>query len=112
MKLKVILVTIFLLASCAKADLVGKWVEPIPGMESQMQGFNFEKDGKASSINMNTLLYESWRREGDKLFLTGKSLGNGQTINFHEEYIISTLNEKTLILKDGDIEFIYTRQTK
>ncbi len=48
--------------SCnGQAKIEGTWLEPIPGMENRLQGFKLEDNGKASSVNMATLLYDSWK---------------------------------------------------
>lgn len=110
MKIKIILMTAFLLFACGReVALEGKWVQPIPGMDGQ-QGISLEKNGKASSINMSTLLYEAWRQDGNKLILTGQSLGNGLTIDFEAVYEIVTLNAQNLVLKDGESIETYQRQ--
>lgn len=62
-------------------QFLGSWVQPIPGMEGE-QGFTLNADGTASSINMATLLYQSWKYDNGNLLLLGESLGNGMTINF------------------------------
>lgn len=49
----------------------GKWTEPVPDMENQMQGIELKEDGKASSINMATLQYEKWEKKGE---MTDKEL--------------------------------------
>lgn len=45
-----------LLAACGgnSTSIVGAWVEPVPGMEGQVQGINIEEGGIASSVNMAT----------------------------------------------------------
>lgn len=68
--------TMALLPACNGASIEGAWVEPVPGMENMQQGFVLEPDGTASSINMATLQYESWKKEGDLLIFAGKSIGN------------------------------------
>lgn len=100
---------LFLMCSCGQDKIVGTWLQPIPGQESQMQGISLHKDGTASSINMHTLVYESWKRDGNLLTLQGKSIGNGQTINISEQYEIKELNDHHLELKLGDTLFNYTR---
>lgn len=99
-----------LMVSWQKNSIEGSWVQPIPGMENEMQGIKLEKGGKASSINMHTLLYASWKKEGDKLVLEGESIGNGQTVKFQDEYTILKLNDRELILGAGDAEFNYSRR--
>lgn len=100
----------FLTACVGGPSLEGKWVEPIPGMENQVQGVSLEKDGKASSINSATLQYKSWVRQGDTLVLSGQSLGNGQTIDFVDSYQIEKLSDKELVLKNDDMTINYTKQ--
>lgn len=96
--------------ACGGNSIEGKWVEPIPGMENQMQGVNLEQGGKASSINMATLQYETWEQQGDKLLLTGKSIGNGMTLSFTDTLTIEQLTENELVLKKGDLTINYQRQ--
>ena len=52
------------LAACGKnANLAGEWIQPVPGMPQMTQGFTLKEDGSASSVNMATLKYESWKEE-------------------------------------------------
>lgn len=108
----VILISAFLFSSCGGGNgkLVGSWVQPIPGQENSMQGIKLDKDGKASSINMHTLLYETWEKKGDMLLLTGKSMGNGQIITFTDSLKIESVSKDALKLKMGDYEMSYTKQ--
>ena len=84
MKKKMLATTLLtgLLAACSgnSASVTGVWIEPIPGMEDQVQGIKLEEGGIASSVNMATLVYKNWKQEGDQLILAGNSIGNGQTI--------------------------------
>lgn len=101
----------FSLAACATQNTItGSWVQPIPGMPNQKQGMMLEERGKASSVNMATLLYESWEKKGNTLVLNGKSVGNGQTIPFTEKYTIKNLDNKnlTLVSEHGAV-FHYSR---
>ena len=86
MKKKMLATTLLtgLLAACSgnSASVTGVWIEPIPGMEDQVQGIKLEEGGIASSVNMATLVYKNWKQEGDQLILAGNSIGNGQTIEF------------------------------
>ena len=72
------------LVACSGSGLEGTWVEPVPGMENMDHGFRLEANGKASSVNMATLRYETWKQEGDRLILTGESIGNGTTVPFSD----------------------------
>ncbi len=92
---------LFLAACGERSELNGPWVQPIPGMEGKVQGMMLLGEGQAASINMNTLKYKNWRRQGDKLILSGESIGNGQTIAFEEEYLIEKLTPEQLVLRQG-----------
>lgn len=91
------------LAACSakteKASLEGAWVEPVPGMEAQVQGMCLSPDGVASSINMATLQYTSWEEKDGCLILTGKSIGNGGTFDFTDTLKIEKLTADSLLLR-------------
>ena len=91
------------LSACGEsANIEGKWVEPVPNMPGVKQGFSLEQGGVAESINMATLQYNAWRVDGNKLILSGESIGNHQVIEFTEEYEIVSVDDNTLVLKNGD----------
>ena len=81
-------------------------------MPGKVQGFDLQKGGKAASVNMATLQYESWEKDGNTLTLRGKSLGNHQTISFTETLQIEQLTNETLIIKDGDATRTYHRPSQ
>lgn len=109
-KMFFILGILFAFCACKSgdADFVGSWTQPIPGQEGQ-QGMKLEKGGKASSINMATLQYESWKKDGKRLILTGKSIGNGQTISFSDTLDVVKSTSDQLVLKRGEYETVYTK---
>ena len=82
-----VFMTVIAFTACEGNCIEGEWVEPVPGMENHVQGINIKKGGKASSINMATLQYASWKKEGNKLILSGKSIGNHETISFSDTLI-------------------------
>lgn len=92
----------------AEQELVGLWVEPIPGM-STVQGFALKEGGEAHSINMATLLYEHWECNGNELLLTGKSVGNKQTIAFTDTLKIEKVSADSLILMRGKMRIAYRK---
>ncbi len=100
-----------LLMACTSEEtpLTGSWVQAVPGMPDLVQGFTLEQDGHAESIGMATLQYEQWLRDGDRLILTGKSIGNGQTISFSDTLDIVKLTEDSLWLVRGDYRIDYYR---
>ncbi|MGM9688189.1 MAG: lipocalin family protein [Alloprevotella sp.] len=96
-------------ASKPEVSIVGSWTEPVPGMPQMAQGFTLADGGKAESVNMATLLYEHWTQQGDTLCLSGKSIGNQQTIDFTDTLLVKRLTADTLVLQRGEQERIYTR---
>ncbi|MDE6366252.1 MAG: lipocalin family protein [Muribaculaceae bacterium] len=98
------------LTACENNGIEGTWVEPVPGMEEMVQGFCLEKGGKASSVNMATLQYETWSQSGDKLILTGKSIGNHTTIEFADTLVIEQMTDSTLTLVRDRMTVNYRRQ--
>ncbi len=99
-----------MLSGCDNPSIIGEWIQPVPGMENQFQGINIKEGGDASSINMSTLVYKSWRHNGDMLTLKGESIGNGQMIEFSEKYEVEKLSRRMLILKNSDEELKFRRK--
>lgn len=100
-----IAVLAILLAACGggkKVDaIVGSWVMPVEGQPGAMQGIDIKADGKASSINMATLVYQSWKQEGDNLYLAVKSIGNGMEIEGVDTLKIEKLTTDSLVLESN-----------
>jgi len=92
------------------AFFIGSWVEPIPGNPNAVQGFTLNEDGTASSINMNTLLYQKWALKKGRLILTAKSIGNHSSSLDDMIYSIQLNGKNTLKLNNGYADFTYTRQ--
>ena len=102
MKKYVVALSSLLFVACSsshQSDLTGSWVMPVPGQLGKVQGFRLEEGGKASSINMATLVYEGWKRDGDVLTVSGKSVGNRQTLPFEEKMEIEQVTKESLLLK-------------
>ncbi|WP_372645902.1 lipocalin family protein [Ancylomarina sp.] len=93
-----------------KALFIGSWVEPIPGNESEVQGFRLYEDGSASSINMHTLLYQKWALKDGQLILTAKSIGNHTSSVDDETYTIELIGKNSLKLNNGFASFTYKKQ--
>ena len=87
------------LTACNNASIEGSWVEPVPGMSGMQQGFVLDGDGSASSINMATLKYEAWKKVGNRLLLSGTSIGNHQNISFTDTQDSLTLKRGELLLR-------------
>lgn len=98
-----------------EGNILGAWVEPVGGMEGMVQGFVLREDGSASSVNMSTLVYESWRRCGDTLMLKGKSIGNRQTLPFEDTMLIKSVSDSVLTVAriyDGEVSATETEYSR
>ena len=103
------------ISSCTQKEttpeIQGTWVQPIPGMTEQVQGFTLYSDGSAESVNMATLQYTQWSlHEPETLILYGLSIGNGQTIEFCDTLAIALLSSDSLVLHRGELDLTYYRQ--
>lgn len=116
------ILTVAALVSCAAnntdktaetdSGIVGRWTEPVPGLPGMTQGISLEEGGKATSVNMSTLRYTSWRQEDNKLILAGESLGNGATIPFTDTLLIEKSTPDSLILRKKALLIRYSRADK
>ncbi|MET3654906.1 lipocalin family protein [Dyella japonica] len=84
-----------------RTTLIGDWVEPVPSMAGQVQGFLLREDGSVSSINMAALLYRTSRLDNDTLTLTGASLGNHSASAFENTYKVESVGQGRLRLVDA-----------
>ena len=104
------------LASCHTAtqreekDFIGNWMEVMPANSQFVQGVTLNADGSVASIGMATLKYESWSLDGSKLVLNGKSIGNGQTLDFSDTLEVVRLTPDSLTLeRSGTYRIDYYR---
>ncbi|MGR6088099.1 MAG: lipocalin family protein [Arcticibacter sp.] len=93
-------------------SVIGSWVEPNPINELEVQGFELRADGSAASINMATLLYQSWWSLDDSLFLMAQSIGNGNTSTDTLSYQIIKCDEDSLLLGNGMQTLRMTKRKK
>lgn len=80
----------------------GAWVEPNPINAKEVQGFILNKDGTASSVNMATLVFESWTLDDNVLILGYKSMGNGLTLEGADTLNVVKLNADSLVLSQNN----------
>lgn len=92
--------------SIDKNLLVGSWKDQSPAALH----FSLLEDGTARSDNMATLLYQSWRIDGDDLILVAKSVGNGTSILDTTNYKIEKLDKEEMILKQNDKTNTFLKQ--
>ena len=97
----------FLGTSCMNYDntpLMGEWIEE---NGNYVQGFRLSakspssRTGMAESIGSRTLCYSSWEVKGDKLVLTGLSIGNRTSCEFKDTLQIGDV----LVRTRGDLRY-------
>lgn len=90
------------MVSCVSEDknkaFEGNWIEVMPVSLDVVEGVTLSANGKAKSIGMATLLYDGWKLDADKLILSGKSVGNGQTIDFSDTLTVVRVTADSLLL--------------
>ena len=107
MKTLLLAATVLIIAMTAcnekksKVTIIGSWIMPIDGQPGKMQGIRLDEDGEASSINMATLVYKYWEQQGDELYLTVKSIGNGVEIEGIDTLKIEKLTTGSLVLNSN-----------
>lgn len=91
-------------------EAVGRWTYPDPINAKNVVGVQIDIEGKASSINMATLVYDKWALTNtpSEIVLYGQSIGNGQTINFADTALIvqNTDGKLQLAFKNGGFPFV------
>lgn len=91
-------------------NLCGRWLEPIRGQEPAMQGFELDPDGKASTINMHTLVLERWELKGDTLLIWNHTTGVKEESAYVDTCVIKALTDSTLdVLPVNGVWTTYTR---
>ncbi len=102
MKKLLLLPLCMVLFSCSEdKNIMGDWIQVMPSNLPYIQGVKIQEHGTAESIGMATLIYEKWSKHDNKLILCGKSIGNGQTIDFCDTLKILKLSKDSLITSGG-----------
>ena len=89
-------------------SLIGSWVNK----ESEM-GFKLSEGGKAESINMATLDYNSWQLIENKIILNSTSKGVSNPGTADEIYIVREVTPSYMILSPSnnpDTKWTYTKK--
>src|SRR5574344_219719 len=88
--------------------LLGAWVEPNPIDGSSVQGFKLQEGGIASSINMSTRTYKTWKMFNGKLLLTSVSDGSGSPEEGTDTFSIKTSGPDSWVVSHSETTFEYT----
>ena len=88
-------------------NLFGRWVNSDDGM-----GFEIKIGGKAASINMANLDYNSWRLDGHRLILNSTSKGVSNPVTVDEVFLIRQLTHSKLMVSPSDNPSVWWTYTK
>lgn len=100
------------------ARLLGRWIETGNGADEFGMGFELAasegpRSPNAHSIGMHTLIFRQWRLTPEGLlWLSGHSLGNGNTVSFAEEWEIELLEADRLVISQPDLRLHLRRETQ
>lgn len=92
--------------SCSPS-LVGTWIEPTSGSEEI--GFTLNKDGSASSVNMNFVEFKQWEKSGNMLILKGNNVGSRKH-EFVDTMKIDKITKTELTLSQAGYSVTYLRK--
>lgn len=92
-----------------QTPVTGEWSKPVEGQPGVTDGMILNENGSVTTINMATLTYKKWTRNGDALTLTGLSEGNGSRSDFSLTFKIKELTPERMVLQLDGEEFIYTK---
>ena len=90
------------------SEAIGRWIISDSLDTTNNMGIELKTDGIAQSINMATLVYTSWTLtdKANVISITGKSIGNGQIIDFTEEATIAKDIEGNTTLTIGNVVYL------
>lgn len=86
--------------SYSEAQLLGKWLQPVRGVEKATQGFHLKKNGVISSINTYSMIYDRWSVSHDTLLLWSHVEGVQQqdSATVIDTTLIRALTDTSLVL--------------
>jgi hypothetical protein len=92
-----------------QATLMGNWVMPNPIDGSDEVGISIKEGGVAESIDQSSIVYKTWRLSRGKLEIVLMREGGSEEDEIYL-YDIVKLGADSLVYKDADETFEYSRQ--
>ena len=92
-----------------QATLMGNWVMPNPIDGSDEVGISIKEGGIAESIDQSSIVYKTWRLSRGKLEIVLMREGGSEEDEIYL-YDIVKLGADSLVYKDADETFEYSRQ--
>lgn len=87
----------------------GAWVLA-SGNNQEVQGFSLKSEGVAESINNTTVTTKEWWSDDSNLYLVQENVNNGSAVVDTLAFEVTTINADSLVLRDGEAVFNYTKQ--
>jgi hypothetical protein len=86
--------------SYKESQLIGRWLQPVPGVDKTMQGFQLKKKGVITSVNTYSLVYDKWQLMRDTLLLWSHAEGMDaeDTAVIADTFLIRSLTDSSLVL--------------
>ncbi|MBW8685969.1 lipocalin-like domain-containing protein [Chitinophaga rhizophila] len=86
--------------SYSEAQLLGKWLQPVPGVDKATQGFQLKKNGGITSINTYSMVYDKWSVSHDTLLFWSHIEGRPQKDSavVIDTILIRSLTDTSLVL--------------
>ncbi len=86
--------------SYSEEQLLGKWLQPVAGVDKTTQGFQLKKKGTITSINTYSMLYDRWSVSHDTLFFWSHIEGTRQKDSavVIDTTLIRALTDTSLVL--------------
>lgn len=86
--------------SYTEDQLIGRWLQPVPGVDKATQGFQLKKKGAITSINTYSMVYDKWSVSHDTLLLWSHAEGMQQkdSAAIIDTTLIKALTDSTLVL--------------
>lgn len=86
--------------SYTEDQLLGKWLQPVPGVDKATQGFLLKKKGAITSINTYSIIYDKWSVSHDTLLLWSHAEGSQQkdSAAVIDTTLIKSLTDTSLVL--------------
>lgn len=91
-------------ASRREITPIGRWFITSDISTADYHGVELLQDGRARSINLLTLYFDSWFQRGDTLILSGRSVVEDSETNFSDTMKILSLTESRMILQLQDMK--------
>ena len=103
---------ICILLSCSKdsGSITGSWVTEMSDQPQHLFGFTLKDDGTVASINQHEMVYKKWEKQGNRLLLFGRAIG--QDYDSTDTLKIISVDDSTLVVENSDGKKVSYQKTR